>query len=174
MRLVGKNTVNGINVTQYQRHPRIIELRMILLHGLFIAEYGDKFTVDFFKAWCDMNKINYTFIMSVINQKVRIKQMDITDKLRYRQEVIFTGHVYNEARDAVGARFLNLSRTFLYREKELFDPNIFVTKEWLDLLDLNVVICGVPQYNNEALRFIESLEHFLGVIGNVPLAKKKV
>jgi len=174
MRTIQKSELGGISLTPFQRHPRMVELRFVFLHGLLVSEYGDETTMRIIKAWCDIHKINYTFLAAILNQKERVKQLNITDKVRFRQEVIFMGHIYNEPREVVGNRYLNISKTFLYRAKQTFDPVNFVTQDWLDELDYNVIVCGVPQYNNEALRFIESIENFLEVVGFVPLAKKKV
>lgn len=166
--------LNGVVLQPYRKHPRIVELRISALHNVIVSDLGEVYATEFFKHWCDLNKINSTFIIGIINQKPRILRLAVSDRQRYKQELIFMGLLYNENRLDVAYRYLGVSKTHIYDKNQPFDPWKFVTEEWVHELENNVTVCGVPQYLNEALRFLDSLEVFLTVVGHVSMAKTRI
>lgn len=174
MRTLARRYINNIDILPYQRHPRILELKMVFMHQLLVNEYGDVFAQELFRMWCDLQRMNWSLINGFLNQKVKVKRLDVIDRDRFRQEVIFMGLLFNEVRREVAGRYLGISKTYIYRKDKNFDVNNYITKDWLLELDSNVVLCGIPQYKNEVERFVDTLEHFLEVIGHVSVAKSRV
>lgn len=156
----------------YRKHPRILELRLAMIHSVFVSEYGVERTAYLFKSICDAARINWTTISSIINRKDAVVLLGSKDKKRFRQEVIFMGMCYGESRLQVGKRYLGLSKRMMYEYNEkALDPSIFVNTMWLDGLDYSVVIAGVDAYRLDLDRFLEALTTLGKVIGNVPVAK---
>jgi hypothetical protein len=161
-----------INFYSYRKHPRILELKMVTLHTLFLSEYGVEKTSHIFKNICDVARINWTIISSIINRKDIILELARRDRLRYRQEIIFMGHCYGESRRIVGQRYLHVTKRVLYEvEDNALDLRKFATQEWLDGLDYTVTIGSVEAYQLEIERFIDFILNLARVIGHVPMAK---
>jgi hypothetical protein len=161
-----------INLNEYRRHPRILELKLTSMHSLFLSEFGVEKTTNIFKGLCDVGRINWTIISSIINRKDVITEISKKDKLRYRQEVVFMGHCYGENRIRTGLRYLNLTKRVMYEtEDKGLDVNVFATKTWLDGLDYTLTISGVEAYRLEIERFIDFILNLARVIGHVPMAE---
>lgn len=160
---------------KYRRHPRILELKFITLHSLFVGEYGAEKTASLFKEFCEVGRSNWTLISGIINRKEAITNLNIRDKMRYRQEVTFMGACYGENRIVTGRRYLGLSRRMMYEYKgNALEPQTFATQDWLSGLDYTVVVAGVDAYKLEIERFLEFILNLGKVIGYVPLAETRV
>lgn len=171
---VAEPLINGIDVSSYKEHPRMLELRLILLFSIVATEYGHNKAVTIFQKLSEIFRTDFAKLQTVINSMPSIQQMRRTDKWRYRQEVIFLGHLYNETRGTVATKYLQVHYTTIYRMPEVHRLDNFVTQRWLDQLDDSVVICGVEAYRLEVLRFLEDFEFFLEVMGNVHLSTKDI
>lgn len=174
MRTMNITSMNGIDLTVLQKHPRVLELRLALFHSLMVAEYGDMMAMQFINTWCDMFSVNKTLINGIINQGPRIRKLRIMNRLRYRQEIIFMGMLFNEGRTEVAQKYLGLSKAYIYRKDFPYDPRVFLNLEWLNTLDDNIVLCSIPAYKVEAERFFDALDRFIEVAGSVSVAKQKV
>jgi len=153
-------------IEKYRKHPRVLELKFIAMHTLFLAEYGTEKTSDLYKAFCDAARINWTTISSVFNRKEFIIALSTKDRLRYRQELILTGLCYGDNRTRIGRRYLGLSKRMMYEYYDnLLDPAVFMTQEWLDGLDYTVVVAGIDSYRLDIERFIEFVTNLGQVIG---------
>lgn len=154
--------LNDIDVTDYKKHPRILELRFIATYDMWYKEFGERadgIMTGLATAFnCDITKLR-----AVANQNLNIRKLSKENKLRYMQEIIFMGEVWQEKRFTVSSKYLNLHQRSLYRSN-VYMPNHFVTKEWLSELDDEVVTCGLKQYALEVLRFLEALDVFRKVI----------
>lgn len=166
--------INGIDVSKYKEHPRILELRLILLFSVVATEYGHNKAVEIFKSLSEIFRVDFTKLHTVINAMPSIKRMRTTDKYRYRQEVIFMGRLFNETRSDVATKYLQRHFTTVYRKPEIHKIERFLDEEWLADLEDNVVICGVESYRLEVLRFLEAFEFFLEVMGNLSLSTKDI
>lgn len=154
--------INGIDVTDYRTHPRILELRFVETYDSWEKEFGDRADgilsglADAFQ--CDISKLR-----AVANQASAIRKMNKSDPLRRVQEMIFMGEVWREKRYSVAKRYLSLSARTLYGQSR-YIPKHYVTQEWLGKLDAEVVACGLRQYSVEVDRFLVSLDAFRKVI----------
>lgn len=161
-----------MDLKKYRRHPRILELRFSLMHSNFVMEYGLDDTARIFEGICNATRINWGILSSVIARKELILDMNRTDRLRYRQEIVFMGDVFNETRVNTTKNYLKISKRLLY---EGFDgmllPQRFLSEEWLDQLDYTVVVAGNKAYANELERFLNHLAIVAEVITGVPVAK---
>ena len=147
-------------------HPRILELRVTLIHSVFVLEFGTEKAMLLFREFCDIAMINYTIISSIIGRKHQILGMNRTDRLRYRQEVIAMGLAWGETREGTGAKYLNISRSYLYTGYSgMLRPEKFYTEEWIGLLDYSTVVAGVEAYRIECRRMIDFLEGLGRVVG---------
>lgn len=153
-----------MNLIEYRTHPRILELRLIALHSVFVSEFGYEQTANMWENFCTIGKMNWTIIASVFGRKDSIAELNATNRRRFRQEMIFMGMVYGETRAKVGKKYLNVSKRILYEsEGNYADPRHFINEEWLDQLDYNVKIAGARAFALEIERFL----NFLEAIGNV-------
>lgn len=164
--------INDIEIEKYQRHPRILELRIVLVFTNLANAYNYNTAMDFFQALCKIFQCNWQLLSGILNNVYNIRSLEKKDKLRFRQEAIFMGILFNETRYSIVKNYLDLSLPSIYK-KELNYEN-YVTQDWLDKLDANIAICGVPAYKLEATRFVEGMEGFLEVVGRVSLPKIKI
>lgn len=157
---------------QYRKHPRILELRFLMIHSNFAMEFGLEHTAIMFEAICRAARINWSILSSVIGRQDVILGLSQTDRLRYRQELVFMGDIFNESRITVAKKYLRISKRLMY---EAFDgmliPTKFLNEEWLDKLDYHVVVAGNVAYSNELERFINYIAIMGELISHVPLAK---
>lgn len=166
--------VNGIDVSPYKEHPRMVELRLTLMFGVVSTEYGHNKAMTIFQKLCEMFRIDFAKLSTILNSLPSIHMLRKKSKWRYRQEVMFLGRLNNESKQQTAAKYLQRHYTTVYRQPEFHDPDTFVTQEWLNGLNDNVVICGVEAYRLEAIRFIEDFEFFLEVLGNLSLSKEDI
>lgn len=150
---------------EYKKHPRILELRLIAKHSLFVSEFGYERTARLWETFCEVGRMNWTIIASIFSRKDSIAELNITDKIRFRQEMIFMGMVYGETRAKVGKKYLNVSKRILYEsEGNYADPRSFVNEDWLDKLDYNVRIAGASAFSLEIERFLSFLDSLQNVV----------
>jgi hypothetical protein len=161
--------INGINIEKYKTHPRILELRVIILFNLISKHYDYNIAIDFFQSLSKLFRCNWQLMNGIINNVFRIRELEKRDKTRFRQEVIFMGVLFNESRYKIVKDYLSVSLPVVYGKD--FHLDNYVTQEWLDNLDNNIAICGIPHYKLEAERFVESYEGFLEVMGRVSIPK---
>jgi hypothetical protein len=171
---VKKPIINGIDVTKYKEHPRMLELRMTMIFGVVATEYGHNKAMFIFKKLSEMFRIDFSKLTTVLNTLPSINMLRKKDKWRFRQEVMFLGRLHNETKQEIASKYLQKHYTTIYRQPNVHDVDTFVNQEWLDGLDNNVVICGVEAYRLEVIRFIEDFEFFLEVVGNLSLSKEDI
>ncbi|MCK9326060.1 MAG: hypothetical protein M0P69_11270 [Bacteroidales bacterium] len=164
MRKVSGPVINGIDINEYMRHPRVVELRLVLLNEQIKREYGEEFAQNFIRHWCDLFKVNYTLIRGILNQTKQVLRLSLSDRTRFRQEVVFMGHIYKESRMHIAKRFLNLSSRRLYRENNGYGLEGFLTEDWCADLTDHVAACGIKPYKIEAERFLDEFEAFRKIV----------
>lgn len=158
--------------SKYRRHPRVLELMFTTLHTRFVLEYGIERTAILFQNFCEQGRINWSMISATIGRKDVITNMNISDRLRYRQEVVFTGVAFGESYSVIAKKYLMTSRSIFYEYGEgMLVPDNFLNKEWLEKLDYSVVLAGTKAYALEMERFINFVNVLGGVITSVPVAK---
>lgn len=162
--------MNGIELEPYRYHPRIMELRIAMMHKVIVDEYDNETAIKYFQALCNMFRCNWSIINQIVNNVYNIRRMSKEDKKRYRQEIIFMGMCNNETRYRIAQRYLNMAYETTYRKEYNLTPLNFVNQDWVDKLDLNVVICELPAYRFEAERFLKEYDNFLEIQGRVVVA----
>lgn len=149
---------NNVDITDYKRHPRLLELRFVLTYDKWLKEFGgmtDDLMTGLAEAFrCDINKLR-----AVASQAVNIKTVIKKSEWRYTQEVILIGELWGESRFAIVKKWLKKSLRSIYG-KEDFNVEHFITEEWLNKLDNEVVACGMKAYAVEVERFLDMLENF--------------
>lgn len=154
--------INDIDITDYKRHPRILELRFVATYDRWYKEFGERadgILLGLATAFhCDISKLR-----AVANQSSEIRKVLKGDRIRNIQEHVFMGEVWHETRYMVSSRYLSITKRTLYGRHE-YTPKVYVTEEWLNALDNEVVACGLKQYAIEVERFLDSLEVLRGVI----------
>lgn len=155
---------NDIDFERYKNHPRIVEVRFILLFDMFEREYGYQNALKFYEAlsnsfYCDMTKL-----MGLINRRFDIKRIAKSKQKRWRQEVIFTAACFGETQYKVAKDYLIMKASNLYGQAGIYDINTFATDEWLRELDDEIALCGMPAYRNEVNRFFEVVDNLANVL----------
>lgn len=156
----------------YRKHPRMLELRFLMIHTNFVMEFGLENTAIIFKGISESARINWSILSSVIARKDLVLELNRTNRLRFRQELMFMGEVFEETRVNTMKRYLRISKRLMYESfGGMLLPNNFLNQEWLDQLDYTVKIAGNTAYAYELERFINHLSIMSEVISGVPMAK---
>lgn len=149
---------------KYKEHPRVLELRFILLFDMFERDYGYHGALKIYEAIAGAFHCDMTKIMGLINRRFDLKRLSKTRKLRWKQEVIFTANCYGESLYKVAKDYLIVASSNLYASPEKHDVKVFATDEWLRQLDDEVLLCGMKPYRIEVLRFFEAVESLTNVL----------
>ena len=149
---------------KYKKHPRILEVRFILLFDLFEREFGYNGVMDIFNGLCVGFKRNKELLDTVLARRFDIKRKSRTSKIKWRQEVMFMGMCYKESPYKVAKNYLLIAPQNLYMNKEMNDPRYFVTDEWLRELDDEPKLAGSLVYRNEIRGFLEIIDSLTNVL----------
>ena len=145
---------------EYKNHPRVLEIRFILLFNMFERELGYLQATKSFQAICSAFNCNMTLLQAVINKRFDIQRKSKTNFRRWRQEVIFSAYVYGESIYKVAKTYFNVKPETIYAQKDIYDIEIFLNNEWLEKFDNEITLCGEYSYRNEVVRFMEVLNNF--------------
>ena len=102
---------------QYKKHPRILEVRFILLFDLFEKEFGYNGVMDIFNGLCIGFKRNKQVLDTVIAKRFDIKRKSKTSVVKWRQEVMFMAMCYGETPYKVAKKYLMVSPVNFYRKE---------------------------------------------------------
>lgn len=141
---------------KYKTHPRVVELRFIMIYDTFVKTIGVEDTNRLFSGICSGFRINVDVINGVLNRRFDIKRYLKTNKVRYRQDIIFMGKCFGESSYRIARKYLNTSPSNLYVNE--YRLSEFLNEEWLLRLADSVCHCGTEYYRNEIIRFIEAIE----------------
>jgi hypothetical protein len=166
-----KGTIGDTDYSSYRYHPRMVELNIVITYLNFVREYGTVKTEEFFKAISSIIGVDWTKIIGIIRNADRFSLQAKTDKMRYRQEVIFLGAIWGHHRMYIAKHHLHITHVTLYRYGDSHNPEKFVDQQWLDQLTNNVVICGIEGYKQEGIKFIDGFFNFARVLGDVSVSK---
>lgn len=149
---------------RYKNHPRILEVRLVLLFDLFEREFGYNGVTDIFNGLCVGFKRNKELLDTVLNRRFDIKRKSKTSRIKWRQEVMFMGICYGETPYKVAKNYLLIAPQNLYMNKEMNDPRYFLTDEWLRDLDDECKVAGNLIYRNEIKGFLEIINSLTNVL----------
>lgn len=151
---------------RYKKHPRILEVRFILLFDLFEKEFGYNGVMDIFNGLCIGFKRNKQVLDTVIAKRFDIKRKSKTSVIKWRQEVMFMGACYGDTIYRIATDYLMVDPSNLYKKdkKHIYDVNTFVTDEWLRELDDEVKITGGLIHRNEVKAFLEIMDSLTSVL----------
>lgn len=156
--------INNDLLMKYKKHPRILEIRLILLYDLFEREFGYNGVVDLFNGLCVGFKREKYLLDSVISQRYDIKRKSKLDKIKWKQELLFMGMCYGETPYKVAKAYCGVTPSAFYQSREYYDPDIFVTEEWLMSLDDECKIATSQMYRNEVKAFLEAIDGLTSVL----------
>lgn len=145
----------------YRKHPRILELAIMLIYKRYLFEYGASPAVEFIRALAKLVGVNPDYIGAILQQAPNIRRMEKTNRIRMAQEYAFTCYVYGFSKREM-AKVLGLSRSTIYKTPELYEPDQFVDSKWLEGLDRFVTVCSQSVYSFDASRFIELYSDYAG------------
>lgn len=149
---------------KYKTHPRVLEIRFILLFDMFEKELGYLQATKSFQAICSAFNCNMTLLQAIINRRFDIQRRSKTNFRRWRQEVIFASYVYGESIYKVAKTYFKVRPESIYAQKEIYDIDVFLNNEWLDKFDNEVTLCGEYAYRNEVVRFLEIVDNMTIVL----------
>lgn len=153
----------NIDFEYYKTHPRVLEIRFILLFDMFEREFGYSDTLKFYETICEHFRCDFTKVMGLVNKRFEIKRYSKTKLTKWRQEVIFAAACYGETIYKVAKDYLIMSSQNIYGNPRLKIDN-FVTDEWLRELDREASLCGMKPYRIEVERFFEIIDHITNVV----------
>lgn len=149
---------------KYKRHPRILEVRLILLFDLFTKEFGFNGARELFNGLCYGLKRNSDVLEMIINRRFDIKRASKTNVYKWRQEVIFMGMCYGETLYKIAKDYLLIAPANMYRANPYCNPEDFLTDEWLRNLDDEIFIAGGEMYRNEVSAFLDVIDGLTSVL----------
>jgi hypothetical protein len=151
---------------KYKMHPRILEVRLILLFDLFEKEFGYANVMSIFEGICKGFKRNKDLLDTVLAKRFDIKRKSKTNRAKWKQEVMFMGMCYGETPYKIAKNYLFLDPSNLYRTEfsQKYNPNEFLTDEWLRQLDDEAKVTGSSIYRNEVSGFLEIMEALTNVL----------
>jgi len=155
--------INGIDVTSYRHHPRLLELKFAYFYERCANDFGVNGALDVIEGLCHASKCDIQKIRAVVNRTPEIKKVYTRAQYRHYQEALFLGYLENESRMVAIDRYTGKNRRSMYG-KPHFKLEVFVTKEWLDLLDNEPILCGVQTYRNEVERFLDFIARIKSTI----------
>lgn len=156
--------LDKLQMEKYKKHPRVMEIRFILLFELIEQEYDYHQAVKFFESLCEAFRCNIVFLQSIINQRYDIKRNSKKDFVMWRQEIIFVYTLYGESLYKIAKTHLGIKPETLYAQSKLYDINKFCDENWLNKLDMQVTLCGEKSYRLEMTRFFEALDMFADIM----------
>lgn len=163
---------NGIDVTKYASHPRILEIRVVLMFELIERAFNYETAHKFITAMGEILRINVSRVTSIVNKRTEVKRMRRQNKFRWYQEVIFMCHLYGETRYFASKEHLRISTATLYNRDLELHVDQFVNERWLNELDKEIILCGIPDYSLEAERYVTQVDGFFKALGYVSAPKK--
>jgi hypothetical protein len=169
-----RGIINGVDYTDTKYHPRMIELNIITTYMNFVREYGVIKTEELFKAFSNLFGVDVSKILGIVRNADRVMVQSKTDKMRYRQEILFMGAVWGHHRLYTAKQHLHITHATLYRYGAELNPEKFVNQDWLDQLANNVIICGIDGYKQEGIRFVDGFFNLVKIIGNVSISKIRI
>lgn len=151
---------------KYRKHPRILEIRFVLLFDLFEHEFGYNGVMDIFNGLCIGFKRNKELLDTILARRFDIKRKSKTSRIKWRQEVMFMGLCYGETPYKIAKDYLMIDPSNFYRTNDdaLYNPRTFVTDEWLRDLDDECKVTGNLVYRNEIRGFLEVIDSLKNVL----------
>lgn len=146
-------------IEKYKKHPRVLEVRFIVLYNLFELEYGIQQTMKFYQTICDTFNCNFKLINALINRKYDIQGNSKRKWRFWRQEVMFIAYLYGKSTYKVARNYLHVRPETLYTQKSLYNVECFLNEKWLEEFDNQITLCGEYAYKTELARFMEVMEN---------------
>lgn len=153
-----------LDLEKYKTHPRVLEIRFILLLDIFEREYGYQGAMNYIESLCRAFNGNFVFLSALMNRRFDIKRNGKRKWRLWRQEVIFTSYIYGETIYRVASNYLNVKPHTLYAQSDIYDIKKFCTNEWLENFDNQTILCGQEAYRIEVKRFLEVVENLESVL----------
>lgn len=151
---------------EYRFHPRLIELKISLIYSLLVKEYGETRSIHIFKSLCEMANVSFSVMNGIIAKSGLILSDGFVGEVRRKQEIIFVGELWDETRYKVSTKYFGYSSpNYLYQKKELYNFENFISEEWLDKLDQEVIACGLPAVKQVAQQFLIAFDEFIEILG---------
>lgn len=155
--------INETLLENYKKHPRVLEVRFILLFNIVEREYGYQQTMKFYTSICNAFNCNMNLLQGVINKRFEIQRNSKRNYTRWRQEVIFSSRCYGETIYKVANDYLGIKPSTIYVRPDIYDIDRFCNDEWLEELDNACTLCGTTAYRVEVLRFFEVIDGMTNV-----------
>lgn len=144
---------------KYKKHPRILEIRIILLFDMLERELGYNGVNNLLRGICYGYNRHKDILDIVLSRRYAITRSSRENKRRWKQEVIFTCLCFGESYYNIGKNYLSVASSNFYRKDEhSLNINAFLTDEWLKKLDDEVFIAGGEMYRKEIISFLEIVE----------------
>lgn len=152
--MLNKVIINGIDVTSYKKHARILELKFVYLFEAMANDFGVNTANDITEGLSQALMCDVTKLRVVASKAKEIKKFHKRTTARYVQELLFMGELYGESTQVATLKYVHMTLRSIYG-KDIFKKELFVTKEWLAELDNEAVVCGIPAYRIELERFVD-------------------
>ena len=156
--------LSEMELDEYKKHPRVLEIRFILFFDVLEREYGYQGAIKFIESICKAFNCNFMFLNGLINRRFEIKGKSKVKWRLWRQEVIFAAKVYGETVYKVARSYLGLDPHTIYSQSDIYDINKYCTGEWLSDFDTRVTLCGQPSYRLEVIRFFEVVDNLKNIL----------
>ena len=166
--------VNGIALEPLRTHPRVVEIRLVLLHEAMCRNWGAAKGTELMKIFADFFRLEWAKINTILTQAHTIKNIRGKKRSIFKQEIVFSASIYNEPLWYIATHHLQVSPNYFYRRNNFYRLERFVTEEWVKNLDTGVAVCGIEGLRLEAIKFLENFTQFMEVFGNVSVSASSI
>ena len=68
--------INGIDISKYREHPRVLELRIIMIFNALATHYDNNIAMTLMRNLSDVFYSNWTLISGILNNWAVIRRME--------------------------------------------------------------------------------------------------
>lgn len=157
--------LNEREKSQLLKHPRLVELYIILMYDVFYDRMGDERTLSIFKTVCSMYMVDFDRVRLLLGRYHIVKQLIKKDNERYYKEVALLGAVHGRTRYWVAKHWLHCSKASMYTKTSGLTKESMTDADFLKSLDAEVVLSASKDIYRELLRFQDALRELSEMFG---------
>lgn len=158
-------TLNEREKSQLLKHPRLVELYIVLVYDMLYDHIGDERTLSLFKTLCTMETIDYDRVRLLLSRYNMVKALSKTDEAKYYKEVTLLGAVHGKTRYWVAKKWLNRSVASIYMKTPGTTKESIVDDLFLQSMNDELVLSASKDIYRELLRFQDALRTMFILFG---------
>lgn len=151
---------------QLLKHPRLIELYIVLIYDMVYDRIGDERTLSLFKTLSTMSMIDYDRVRLLLTRYHMVKGLLKTDEERYYKEVALLGAIHGHTRYWVAKKWLHRSVASVYMKTSGVTKEELLSEDFIKSMDGEVILSASKDIYRELLRFQDVLRELSELFGS--------